>query len=309
MSDRDEIKELFREKLQSHEVVPGKGVWANVSASITNSAVATSSGVGAASLLKVAVAVVGITGLGVATYFLVQENETSVEKELSTISHKTEENKTETKEVDSQNVLDNKTENASSNTIIPPIDVPIIDDTEFSSTEVAEEQRNVQISNEEPQAAQEPLSINSATEASEEIVTSENETITEAVIAYEPEIENEINTTEPEVVVESVQEEIEEPEEASIFEEEITLPNVFTPNNDGINDYFEIAISEKLDFQIIVINQLNAVVFQSTSVNFRWDGRLQSGDPAPPGNYVYFISAKTLSGDDFVKSSALRIER
>ena len=67
-------------------------------------------------------------------------------------------------------------------------------------------------------------------------------------------------------------------------------------------------IGEKSDFQIIVIDQSNAVVYQSNSVNFRWDGKLQSGEPAPPGNYVYFISAKTLSGADFVKSSALRIE-
>jgi gliding motility-associated-like protein len=305
MSDKDEIKELFREKLQSHEVMPGKGVWTNVSASITNSAVATSSGAGAASLLKVAVAVVGITGLGVATYFLVQENETSVEKELSTISHKTEENKTETKEVDSQNVLDNKTENLSSNTIIPPI----IDDTEFSSTDVAEEQRNAQITGEEPQAGQEPLSKNSETDESQEPVTANgNESVTEEpTVANESVVEDVVNSTESEVI-EPVQEEIAEPEDANIFEEEITLPNVFTPNNDGINDYFEIAMSEKLDFQIIVIDQTNAVVYQSTSVNFRWDGRLQSGDPAPPGNYVYFISAKTLSGNDFVKSSALRIE-
>lgn len=307
MSDKDEIKELFREKLQSHEVMPGKGVWTNVSASLTNSAVATSSGVGAASLLKVAAAVVGITGLGVATYFIVQENQVSIEKELPTISLKTEEIK-DTKELDSQNSQDIQTENVSSNAIIPPVDVPFIDDTEFSSEDVAVEERNTDITSDETQSAQEPLSINSETEESQETVTSNgNESITEqAIIVEEPVIENVLTPTEPEVV-EPVQEEMED--ETIVEQEEvITLPNVFTPNNDGVNDYFEIAISDKSDFQIIVINQSNSVVFQSNSVNFRWDGRLQSGDPAPAGNYVYFISAKTLSGDDFVKSSALRIE-
>ena len=307
MSDKDEIKELFREKLQSHEVMPGKGVWTNVSASLTNSAVATSSGVGAASLLKVAAAVVGITGLGVATYFIVQENQVSIEKELPTISLKTEEIK-ETKELDSQNSQDIQTENVSSNAIIPPVDVPFIDDTEFSSEDVAVEERNTDITSDETQSAQEPLSINSETEESQETVTSNgNESITEqAIIVEEPVIENVLTPTEPEVV-EPVQEEMED--ETIVEQEEvITLPNVFTPNNDGVNDYFEIAISDKSDFQIIVINQSNSVVFQSNSVNFRWDGRLQSGDPAPAGNYVYFISAKTLSGNDFVKSSALRIE-
>jgi len=309
MSDKDEIKELFREKLQSHEVMPGKGVWTNVSASITGSTVAASSGV-TAMLLKAAVAVVGVTGLGVATYFIFQENELSVEKELPTISLNTEEN-TETKELDSQNAPDEQTENVSSNAIIPPVAVPLIDDTEFSSEDVAVEERNIDIASDETPAAQINPSINSETEESQEIATSNgNAPITqEPVIVDEPEVESIISVTDSEVV-DPEQEEIEELEDATIFEEEeeITLPNVFTPNNDGINDYFEIAISDKSDFQIIVINQSNSVVFQSNSVNFRWDGRLQSGDPAPPGNYVYFISAKTLSGEDFVKSSALRIE-
>ena len=309
MSDKDEIKDLLREKLQSHEVMPSKGVWKNVSASLTNTAV-TTTGIGAASsLLKVAVAVVGITGLSVATYYLVKENNNSFEKELSVVSHNTDENTT-TKKTDSQNSPDKEAENVSSNALVPPLDIPMIDDTEFSSEDVAFEQRNDEITGDQLESAQEDLGINSETEESQEISTANvNEPVTEEPVAvFEPEAEPEINA-EPEVV-EPEPEVIAEPEAPAVLEEqeEIILPNVFTPNDDGVNDYFEIAISEKSDFQIIVINQSNAVVFQSNSVNFRWDGKLQSGEPAPPGNYVYFISAKTLSGADFVKSSALRIE-
>ena len=99
------------------------------------------------------------------------------------------------------------------------------------------------------------------------------------------------------VVSESSEEEIQEMPEVenqeetfTETEEEVTLPNIFTPNNDGANDFFEINISEKQDFQIVVINHMNKVVFQSSSVDFRWDGMLPSGEPAPTGNYVYFIS-------------------
>ena len=101
-------------------------------------------------------------------------------------------------------------------------------------------------------------------------------------------------------------EELQEPIEA---EEKLVLPNIFTPNNDGVNDYFEIQMSEKLDFQIIVIDQTNKVIFQSNLVDFRWDGTLPGGEPVPPGNYIYYLTAKTLSGKDFVKHSDLRIER
>ena len=81
-----------------------------------------------------------------------------------------------------------------------------------------------------------------------------------------------------------------------------------TPHS-TISKFFEIDLDEKQDFQIVGINHMNKVVFQSNSIDFRWDGMLPSGDPAPSGNYVYFISAKTMSGKDFVKSSKLRIQR
>ena len=145
-------------------------------------------------------------------------------------------------------------------------------------------------------------------------------TNTEQVDVREEVVENPSPSTQIEEPVsvssESSEEEIQEmpdvenqEETFTEAEEEVTLPNIFTPNNDGANDFFEINISEKQDFQIVVINHMNKVVFQSNSVDFRWDGMLPSGEPAPSGNYVYFISAKTMSGKDFVKSSKLRIQR
>ena len=38
MSDKDPIKDLFRDKLQSHEVMPSKAVWSSVSSSLGHSA-------------------------------------------------------------------------------------------------------------------------------------------------------------------------------------------------------------------------------------------------------------------------------
>ncbi len=145
-------------------------------------------------------------------------------------------------------------------------------------------------------------------------------TNTEQVEFREEVVENPSPSTQIEepasVASESSDEQIQEMPELEIqeetlteVEEEVTLPNIFTPNNDGANDFFEINIGEKQDFHIVVINHMNKVVFQSNSVDFRWDGMLQSGDPAPSGNYVYFISAKTMSGKDFIKSSKLRIQR
>ena len=64
MSDKDPIKDLFRDKLQSHEVMPSKAVWSNVSSSLGHSA-ASASSIGTSSILKIAAVVVGVSTVGV----------------------------------------------------------------------------------------------------------------------------------------------------------------------------------------------------------------------------------------------------
>lgn len=76
-------------------------------------------------------------------------------------------------------------------------------------------------------------------------------------------------------------------------------PNVFTPNDDGINDYFELCEGEDCDPRFVlpkdnctarfiginVYNRWGRLVFSDTRRNFRWDG-----ENAPPGIYYYYLS-------------------
>ncbi len=320
MSEKDEIKDLFREKLQSHEVAPGKGVWENVSASLSNSAAAAGGAGSSLSLVKVAASVIGFSSLGVALYFIVQEYNSTEENELKVVSVPSEEKKAEdtdsesAMEVKAQKTSENKEESSSSEIAVPPTRYnPYIDDSEIESANLASEQSSdVEFSADATDVSQEDQNTSPISEDSQDNPASnENAAVSEAPdneSVSEP--TNEVNDSD---IVEETVEATEETEEMETDiveqEEQVILPNVFTPNSDGINDFFEIEMSEKQDFQIIVIDRTNSVVYQSNTVDFRWDGSLPSGDPAPAGNYVYFISAKTLNGNDFVKSSALRIER
>jgi gliding motility-associated-like protein len=67
---------------------------------------------------------------------------------------------------------------------------------------------------------------------------------------------------------------------------ELTIPNVFTPNNDGINDAFEILNLEHYQAQMVVFNRWGKKVFEhSDYYNNWWDGR-----NAPDGTYFYILT-------------------
>ena len=301
MIEKDNIQELLQEKLQSHEVTPPDAVWQNVSSSISNVAATSGAAAGTSTLLKIAAAVVGVSGLGIATYFMVQDDIPSKEK-ISSIQS--------SQEIESQETKTSE----------PEVELREIEEKENISVTRTPESNQLQGIDEEIAVENETIVLQENELIIEEIPTEVIQTNTEQTQVIVETYENSLPTTQIEesvtVVSESSEEQIQETSEVdnqeeilTEVEEEVTLPNIFTPNNDGANDFFEISIGEKQDFQIVVINHMNKVVFQSNSVDFRWDGMLPSGDPAPTGNYVYFISAKTMSGKDFAKSSKLRIQR
>jgi len=89
----------------------------------------------------------------------------------------------------------------------------------------------------------------------------------------------------------------------------VVLSNVFTPNGDGTNDYLFIQSEGLLDFSVVVLNQKNQIIYQSTDAKFSWDGKLASGEEAPAANYIYFVTAKSSNGKFIQQSSTLLIQR
>ena len=78
------------------------------------------------------------------------------------------------------------------------------------------------------------------------------------------------------------------------------IPNVFTPNGDGVNDYFyprQYLTKGLSAFSMTIYNRWGEQIFQSTSINGRgWDGKLNGMDQ-PEGVYVYIIDAVFVDGN------------
>jgi gliding motility-associated-like protein len=88
---------------------------------------------------------------------------------------------------------------------------------------------------------------------------------------------------------------------------DITLPNVFTPNMDGVNDYLVLDLQDLSDIQLVVMNRDNRIVFTSSAALISWDGTDLGGTKLPAGDYLYYVTAKGKDGKLWSKSSSLRI--
>ena len=78
---------------------------------------------------------------------------------------------------------------------------------------------------------------------------------------------------------------------------ELFIPNVFSPNDDGINDGFRADYSGSQPFLLKIFDRWGVELFSSTNKNEYWRGVDQNGESVPEGTYYYRISV----GDrDFV---------
>ncbi len=69
----------------------------------------------------------------------------------------------------------------------------------------------------------------------------------------------------------------------------IAVPNAFTPNNDGINDYlYPLNAYKARNLLFRVYNRFGQLLFQTTDWTNKWDGTFK-GQGADPGTYVWIL--------------------
>ena len=74
----------------------------------------------------------------------------------------------------------------------------------------------------------------------------------------------------------------------------MAVPNVFTPNGDGLNDFFFPVISCEFDeYHLVIYNRWGQLLFESFDQHDKWDGRYHDKE-VPEGVYFYLIRYKHL---------------
>lgn len=79
----------------------------------------------------------------------------------------------------------------------------------------------------------------------------------------------------------------------SPFEDcEIDVPNVFTPNNDGINENFNpISVCNFEHYELLIYNRWGEIIISTNNELFKWDGKY-NGIECSEGVYFYVIAYK-----------------
>ena len=87
---------------------------------------------------------------------------------------------------------------------------------------------------------------------------------------------------------------------------EVTVPNVFTPNNDLNNDLFYLITENAVDAEFRITNRWGNTIYEAYGVNAAWNGYIEGGNFAEDGTYfvtykVTGIDGTTLEGHGFVQ--------
>lgn len=273
MIEKDYIKELFQEKLTSHEVPVRADLWTSVSSSIGGSSVVASSMSIATKLLIAA----SVSAVALVTFYLVNDKNsvpTPIKKE----------NPQEQRIITIDSLKIEKEEVKKDEKLLPTQAGQRVDCAYDFSTPENESDLNSEFQQSNK------IDIN------KEIVTEKGP---QKIEQQDPIIRNS-NPSANEIVANP---ELTTKEKESM----ILLPNIFTPNGDGKNDFLSIKIGEVTEFSIVILNQANKVIFTSNDPNFSWDGLATNGEISPAGTYVYYISAKDLNGKLLTKYSNLTI--
>jgi gliding motility-associated-like protein len=79
----------------------------------------------------------------------------------------------------------------------------------------------------------------------------------------------------------------------------VSIPNIFTPNGDGVNDYFfprQLLSKSLTEFSMAIYNRWGQLIYETKAIDGKgWDGMMNSV-AQPAGVYVYLIDAKFKDG-------------
>jgi gliding motility-associated-like protein len=89
----------------------------------------------------------------------------------------------------------------------------------------------------------------------------------------------------------------------------ILIPNIITPNNDGLNDGFGIKNNGVDEYGLTIFNRWGQIVFERQAREIQWNGTTNSGTDLEAGTYFYVLVVDNGSKGTFEKTGFITLVR
>jgi hypothetical protein len=292
LKDKINIEKLFSDKLANHESIVSDKLWSGIQSQI---AVGASPTAVAAKGISVATKwIIGITSVVAISTTAIVLNYSETKKELVAPNQ----NNLDSTEI----IADNKVASAENNESVVKYEAPISSDVVVATRKTilpkfeTQDKFNLESSDNASNTAETLIVKQAVAPKSIELSSFKTD-------KHNPTCEYTLLTRE-DVVKLPIQSEVKGSVEAW------KNTNIFSPNNDGINDFFFLDCKDLKDFSITIINDKNTVVFASDDPKFRWDGtNYKSGEMVPEGNYGYIVFAVDANNSPVKLFNSLKVSK
>jgi gliding motility-associated-like protein len=88
-----------------------------------------------------------------------------------------------------------------------------------------------------------------------------------------------------------------------------SMANVFTPNNDGVNDVLVIYGAGLKTVKLQIFDRWGIKVCDFFGPNDQWDGHNTTGDECQPGVYFFFMTATGVDGQAYEARGTIQLLR
>lgn len=88
----------------------------------------------------------------------------------------------------------------------------------------------------------------------------------------------------------------------------LVVPNVFTPNNDSVNDLFYVKATNIKDFNCVIFDRWGLQLYSWSDVKGGWDGKT-AGKDVTDGIYFYIINAADMDGKEVKRQGSFSLLR
>jgi gliding motility-associated-like protein len=87
----------------------------------------------------------------------------------------------------------------------------------------------------------------------------------------------------------------------------VIIPNVFTPDGDGINDLYFINSAGLKEYKLEIYDRWGLKVFSSETASEKWDGRTTAGVPCTDGTYYFILKAVSVTKKDYSTTGYIQL--